>query len=255
MLEVRGLTKKYRNRAVVDHVSFSVPPGEVTGYLGPNGSGKSTTVKMLAGLLPPTTGQILWNGADIRHDLIGFKRRLGYVPEEAFVYPHLTGLEQLELIGRLRQLPERQVQRRAHELLRLLWLHEHRYTPISSYSKGMKQRVLIAAALLHDPDLLIFDEPLSGLDISSALLLHELIAELARVGKTILYISHVLEVTEKVCSRVIMLYRGCIVANDEVGRLRDLMQLPSLEDIFRQLARQEDVGAAAREIAAVLRES
>jgi ABC-2 type transport system ATP-binding protein len=255
MLEVRGLTKKYRNRAVVDHVSFSVPPGEVTGYLGPNGSGKSTTVKMLAGLLPPTTGQILWNGADIRHDLIGFKRRLGYVPEEAFVYPHLTGLEQLELIGRLRQLPERQVQRRAHELLRLLWLHEHRYTPISSYSKGMKQRVLIAAALLHDPDLLIFDEPLSGLDISSALLLHELIAELARVGKTILYISHVLEVTEKVCSRVIMLYRGRIVANDEVGRLRDLMQLPSLEDIFRQLARQEDVGAAAREIAAVLRES
>jgi ABC-2 type transport system ATP-binding protein len=255
MLEVRALTKKYRNRAVVDRVSFTVPPGEVTGYLGPNGSGKSTTVKMLAGLLPPTSGQILWNGRDIRHDLIGFKRILGYVPEEAFVYPHLTGLEQLELIGRLRELPERQVQRRAQELLRLLWLHEHRYTPISAYSKGMKQRVLIAAALLHDPDLLIFDEPLSGLDVSSAMLLHELIAELAKLGKTILYISHVLEVTEKVCARVIMLYQGKIVANDEVGRLRDLMQLPSLEEIFRQLARQEDVGGAAREIAAVLRET
>jgi ABC-2 type transport system ATP-binding protein len=255
MLEVRHLTKKYRNRAVVDHVSFTVPPGEVTGYLGPNGSGKSTTVKMLAGLLPPTNGQILWDGHDIRQDLIGFKRRLGYVPEEAFVYPHLTGLEHLELIGRLRQLPERQVQRKAGELLRLLWLHEHRYTPISSYSKGMKQRVLIAGALLHDPDLLIFDEPLSGLDIASAMLLHELIAELSRHGKTIMYISHVLEVTEKVCSRVIMLYQGKIVANDEVGRLRDLMQLPSLEEIFRQLARQEDVGATAREIAAVLRES
>jgi ABC-2 type transport system ATP-binding protein len=134
MLEVRDLTKKYRNRAVVDHVSFTVPPGKVTGYLGPNGSGKSTTVKMLAGLLPPTYGQILWDGNDIRLDLIGFKRRLGYVPEEAFVYPHLTGLEHLELIGRLRQLPERQVQRKAGELLRLLWLHEHRYTPISSYS-------------------------------------------------------------------------------------------------------------------------
>jgi ABC-2 type transport system ATP-binding protein len=147
------------------------------------------------------------------------------------------------------------VQRRAQELLRLLWLHEHRYTPISAYSKGMKQRVLIAAALLHDPDLLIFDEPLSGLDVSSAMLLHELIAELAKLGKTILYISHVLEVTEKVCARVIMLYQGKIVANDEVGRLRDLMQLPSLEEIFRQLARQEDVGGAAREIAAVLRET
>src|SRR6516162_327973 len=255
MLDVRGLTKKYRNRAVVDHVTFAVPPGQVTGYLGPNGSGKSTTVKMLTGLLPASSGQILWDGADIRHDLIGFKRRLGYVPEEAFVYPHLTGLEHLELIGRLRQLPERLVSRKAEELLRLLWLHEHRFTPISSYSKGMKQRVLIAGALLHNPDLLIFDEPLSGLDIASAMLLHELIAELARQRKTILYISHVLEVTEKVCSRVIMLYQGKIVANDEVGRLRELMHLPSLEEIFRQLARQDDVGAAAREIAAVIREA
>jgi ABC-2 type transport system ATP-binding protein len=255
MLDVRGLTKKYRNRAVVDHVTFTVPPGQVTGYLGPNGSGKSTTVKMLAGLLPATSGQILWDGSDIRHDLIGFKRRLGYVPEEAFVYSHLSGLEHLELMGRLRQLPEAQVQRKALELLRLLWLYEHRYTPISSYSKGMKQRVLIAGALLHDPDLLIFDEPLSGLDIASAMLLHELIAELARHGKTILYISHVLEVTEKVCSRVIMLYQGKIVANDEVGRLRDLMHLPSLEQIFRQLAKQEDVGESARQIVSVMQEA
>jgi ABC-2 type transport system ATP-binding protein len=255
VLEVRGLTKKYRHRAVVDHVTFTVPPGTVTGYLGPNGSGKSTTVKMLAGLVPATSGQILWDGAEIRQDLVAFKRRLGYVPEEAHVYPHLTGLEYLELIGRLRQLPESLVERKANELLRLLWLHEHRHSPISSYSKGMKQRVLIGGALLHDPDLLIFDEPLSGLDIASALLLHEIIAELARHGKTIMYISHVLEVTEKVCSRVIMLYQGKVVANDEVGRLRELMQLPSLELIFRQLARQEDVGAAAREIVAVMQEA
>ena len=183
MLDVRGLTKKYRNRAVVDHVTFTVPPGQVTGYLGPNGRGKSTTVKMLAGLLPATSGQILWDGDDIRHDLIGFKRRLGYVPEEAYVYPHLTGLEHLELIGRLRRLPEAQVQRKPVELLRLLWLHEHRYTPISSYSKGMKQRVLIAGALLHDPDLLIFDEPLTGSISPPRMLLHELIAELARAGQ------------------------------------------------------------------------
>ena len=255
MLDVRGLTKKYRHHAVVDHVTFTVPPGAVTGYLGPNGSGKSTTVKMLAGLVPATSGQILWHGNDIRHDLIAFKRVLGYVPEEAYVYPHLTGLEHLELIGRLRQLPEHLVERKAHELLRLLWLHEHRHSPISSYSKGMRQRVLIAGALLHDPDLIIFDEPLNGLDVASALLLHELIAELARNGKTILYISHVLEVTEKVCSRVIMLYEGRIVANDEVGRLRDLMHLPSLEQIFRQLARQENVSANAREMVAVIQES
>lgn len=255
MLDVRGLTKKYRNRAVVDHVTFTAPPGQVTGYLGPNGSGKSTTVKMLAGLLPATSGQILWDGHETRQDLIAFKRKLGYVPEEAFVYPHLTGLEYLQLIGRLRQLPERLVERKAGELLRLMWLHEARYSPISAYSKGMKQRVLLASALLHDPDLIILDEPLNGLDISSALMLHELIAELARQGKTILYISHVLEVTEKVCSRVIILYRGQVVANDEVGRLRDLMHLPSLEEIFRQLAKEEDVGATARQIAAVIREA
>ncbi len=255
MLEVHGLTKKYRHRAVVDHVTFAVPPGQVTGYLGPNGSGKSTTVKMLTGLLAPTGGRILWNGEDIRQNLIAFKRRLGYVPEEAYLYPHLTGLEYLQLIGRLREMPEPLVERKANELLRLLWLQEHRYGPISSYSKGMKQRVLIASALLHNPDLLILDEPLSGLDIASALLLHELIAEMARQGKTILYISHVLEVTEKVCARVIMLYQGKVVANDEVGRLRELMHLPSLEQIFRQLARQEDVGAVAREMVSVIREA
>ena len=180
---------------------------------------------------------------------------MGYVPEEAYVYPHLTGLEQLELIGRLRQLPERFVTRKANELLRLLWLYDYRFAPISSYSKGMKQRVLIAGALLHDPDLLIFDEPLSGLDVSSAMLLHEIIAELARNGKTIMYISHVLEITENVCSRVVMLYQGKVVANDEVGRLRDLMHLPSLGQIFSQLARQEDVGGAARDIVAVMQEA
>src|SRR3954453_6000717 len=163
MLDVRGLTKKDRNRAVVDQVTFTVPPGQVTGYLGPNGSGKWTTVKMLAGLLPATSGQILWNGSAIRPDRGGVKRQLGYVPEEAFVYPHLSGLEYLQLIGRLRQLPESLVERKSNELLRLLWLEEPRFSPISAYSKGMKQRVLIAGALLHAPDLLILDEPLSGL--------------------------------------------------------------------------------------------
>jgi ABC-2 type transport system ATP-binding protein len=255
LIDFQNITVQRGENVVLDGVTLSIAQGEHIAILGPNGSGKSTTVKMLAGLLQPTFGQILWNGSDIRLDLIAFKRRLGYVPEEAFVYPHLTGLEYLELIGRLRQLPERMVSRKANEMLRLLWLHEYRYTPISSYSKGMKQRVLIAGALLHDPDVLILDEPLSGLDIASAMMLHELVAELARHGKTILYISHVLEVTEKVCSRVIMLYQGKIVANDEVGRLRDLMQLPSLEQIFRQLAKQEDVGAAARELVAVMQEA
>jgi ABC-2 type transport system ATP-binding protein len=253
MLEIKGLTKYYRNIPVVNDVSFTVQPGEVTGYLGPNGSGKSTTVKMITSLLEPTTGKVLLDGRDIRDDLTAFKRRLGYVPEEAILYSYLTGLEYLELIGRLRSLPEPVVNRKANELLELFSLHPYRHAPISAYSKGMKQRALIAAALLHNPDVLILDEPLSGIDVTSALLFKHLLSELARQGKMILYISHVLEVVEKVCARVIILYRGHVMADDSVEHLRDLMDLPSLEEIFSQLIEQRDLEAVARDIVTVMR--
>src|SRR5215471_16586399 len=248
-LEVRRLTKQYRRVPVVDRVSFTVTSGEVTGYLGPNGSGKSTTVKMLTGLVEPTQGEILFDGFDVRHDLIAFKRILGYVPEEAHVYPSLTGMEYLQLMGRLRELPERIVNQKANDLLKLFSLYLHRHAPLASYSKGMKQRVLISAALLHDPDVLIFDEPLSGLDVSSALLFKHLVAELASRGKIILYISHVLEVVERICAKVIIIYKGQIKAEDRVGHLRDLMHLPSLEEIFTQLVQHEDMEAVAKDSA------
>ena len=234
---------------MVNEVSFSVKPGEVTGYLGPNGSGKSTTVKMLTGLVEPTTGQILLDGVDVRRDFIGFKRRLGYVPEEAHVYPALSGLEYLQLMGRLREPPEHEVNEKASDLLKLFSLQLHRHAPLASYSKGMKQRVLISAALLHDPDILIFDEPLSGLDVSSVLLFKHLVAELASRGKIILYISHVLEVVERICAKVIIIYQGQIKAEDRVDRLRDLMHVPSLEEIFTQLVQHEDMEAVANDIA------
>lgn len=253
MLAVEGLTKYYRTTAAVDHVSFVIRPGEVTGYLGPNGSGKSTTVKMLTGLLEPSSGKVFFDGKNIRDDLVGYKRRLGYVPEEALLYPYLTGLEYLELVGRLRALPEAQVARKANELLRLFSLYDFRYAPISAYSKGMRQRVLISAALLHDPDLLILDEPLSGMDVSSGLLFKHLLEELAQRGKTILYISHVLDVVEKVCARVIILYHGKVRADDSVDHLRDLMRLPSLEEIFTELVEHQDMQATARDIVEVMR--
>ncbi len=251
-LEVQGLTKRYRRVPVVNEVSFNVNAGEITGYLGPNGSGKSTTVKMLAGLVEPTAGKILLDGFDVRHDFIGFKRRLGYVPEEAHVYPALSGMEYLQLMGRLRELPERVVNEKATDLLKLFSLYLNRHAPLASYSKGMKQRVLISAALLHDPDVLIFDEPLSGLDVSSSLLFKHLVAELAARGKIILYISHVLEVVERICAKVIIIYKGEIKAEDSVGRLRDLMHLPSLEEIFTQLVQHEDMEAVARDIAGAI---
>ena len=253
MLEIQGLTKYYRNTAVVDNVSFTVRPGEVTGYLGPNGSGKSTTVKMITSLLEPSRGCVLLDGQDIRKDPVAFKRRLGYVPEEPILYSYLTGLEYLQLMGRLRSLPPALVDKKANELLDLFALYSYRHSPISSYSKGMKQRVLISAALLHDPDVLILDEPLSGIDVTSAQLFRYLLTELANRGKIILYISHVLEVVEKVCAQVVIIYRGKIQAADSVERLRDLMNLPSLVEIFAQLAEERDLQQVARDIAGVMK--
>jgi ABC-2 type transport system ATP-binding protein len=252
MLEVRDLTKRFGGQTVVDHVTFTVRPGEITGYLGPNGSGKSTTVKMMTGLLHPTEGLILFNGRNIRDDATGFKQRLGYVPEEPNLYGHLTGLEYLQLAGGLRGLPEDRVLQKSNQLLELLSLRDARWVPISAYSKGMKQRVLIAAALLHDPDVLIFDEAQSGLDIANSLLFRHLLGTLAARGKVILYISHVLELVEKICEHIIVIDRGRIVADDSVSRLRDLMHLPNLEGIFTQLVEQHDMQSRAREIASAI---
>jgi ABC-2 type transport system ATP-binding protein len=249
MLKIQNLTKYYRNIAVVNDVSFAVQAGEVTGYLGPNGSGKSTTVKIITGLIEASSGKVLLDGKDIRDDLIGFKRRLGYVPEEAILYSYLTGLEYLQLMGCLRGMGPSETDRKANDLLELFSLHPHRHAPISTYSKGMKQRVLISAALLHDPDVLILDEPLSGIDVTSALLFKHLLNELARRGKTILYISHVLEVVEKVCARVVILYRGRVLANDSVERVRGM---ESLEEVFAQLVEHRDLESVARDIAAAV---
>ena len=248
MLEVRELTKRYHRVPAVDRISFTLQPGSVSGYLGPNGSGKSTTVKMITGLLEPSEGHILFDGRDIQHHLIEFRKRLGYVPEEPYLYPYMSGREYLQLVGRLRSIPQPVVDRKVDDLLALFGLERHRHAAISSYSKGMKQKILITAALLHNPDLLIFDEPLSGLDVTSMLVFRSVVQALGRAGKMILYSSHVLEVVEKVCSSVIILHRGRIMANDRVERLRDLMKLPSLEDIFRQLVLQEDTERIARDI-------
>lgn len=252
MLQAVGLTKRYRNIPVVNDVSFQVCPGVVTGYLGPNGSGKSTTVKMITGLIEPSAGHVLLDGVDIRRDMTAFRRRLGYVPEEAVVYTYLTGLEYLQLIGRLRDLDEQRLYRKANDLLELFGLHPHRHAAIATYSKGMKQRILISAALLHNPDILILDEPLSGMDVTSAQLFRHLLGELAGQGKTILYISHVLEVVEKVCGCVIVIHRGRILANDSVEHLRDGMNMQSLGDIFAELTEERDLKAVARDIMSAL---
>ncbi len=253
MLELRHVTKRYRGIPAVDDISLRLEAGEVLGYLGPNGAGKSTTVKMITGMLEPTHGQILFRRRSIYENLPAYRARLGYVPEEAQVYTHLSGLEYLQLVGRLRAMPERVIDRKARALLDIFGLKAAVEGPISDYSKGMKQRVLLSAALLHDPDLIVFDEPLSGLDAVTARLFKDLLVALRREGKAVLYISHVLEVVEQVCDRVIILARGKVIADASPHELTQMTSQPTLEGVFAQMVQQTDTGGLAELLVDVMR--
>ena len=252
MLEATHLVKRFFGVTAVDDVSFGVRPGDILGYLGPNGSGKTMTASMLTGLLNPTSGTVSFDGRDIATDMVGYHRRLGYVPEEPHLYPFLSGREYLQLIGRLRELPAPLVETKIDAFLTLFGIRDAAEQSISAYSKGMKQKVLISAALLHDPDVLIFDEPESGLDVTAALVLRHLVRTLAGRGKAILYSSHIMEIVEKVCTKVIILHRGRIVADDSVERLRELRSQRSLEQVFSELVLRADPERTARDIAEVV---
>lgn len=253
MLELRHVCKRFKGIVAVDDVSFSARASEITGYLGPNGSGKSTTMKMITGLMETTSGQVLFKGERIERDLIAYKRRIGYVPEEPYLYSHLSGLEYLTMVAQLRNLPARPTIHCIDGLLRLFSLYGDRHTAIAAYSKGMRQKILLSAALLHNPDLLLLDEPFSGLDVGTGLVLRSLIQELATRGKAVLFSSHELETVERVCSHVVILNKGKIVADDSIERLRTLMAVPTLEGIFSQLAVEQDTAAISREIADLIR--
>lgn len=252
MIEIKEITKKYQVYPAVNKVSFSVKPGEVLGYLGPNGAGKTTTIKMLAGLLEPTDGKIYFQGSDIRNNLYDYKKKIGYVPENSEIYPHLSAFDYLLLVGRLRYINDIVLKNNIEQLMVLFGLETEMHQKIASFSKGMIQKVLIASALIHDPDILLLDEPLSGLDVTTGLVIKSLVEKLAEEGKTIIYSSHILEVVEKLCRRVIIIHKGKVVADDSVDNLRDLMKLPSLEKIFNQLVVKEDTEKIARDIINVI---
>jgi len=251
MLEADRLVKRFFGITVVDNVSFCVRAGEVVGYLGPNGSGKTTTAKMLTGLIETSSGWVRFQNRSIADDLIAFRRRLGYVPEEPHLYSFQSGREYLELVTRLRELPA-SVEPKIDALLELFGLSAAANQPIASYSKGMKQKILIIAALVHDPDVLVFDEPDSGLDVTTTLILRHLVRALAQQGKAILYSSHILELVEKLCDRVIVLHRGRVVADDSVAALRSLKTSRSLEEVFAQLVLNVDPERTAQDIAAIV---
>lgn len=252
MLEVQHLFRSFRTIPAVQDVSFRVGKGEVVGFLGPNGAGKSTTVKIITGMLRPDEGKVLFEGRNIRDDMVAYRATLGYVPEEAHLYSYLSALEYLQLVGRLRGMGEALIQAKATRMLKLLNLGSWQHSPVSSYSKGMRQRVLIASALLHNPMVLIFDEPLSGLDVASARLFKDLLHMLASQGKAVLYISHVLETVEQVCDRVVVIGKGRVLADASPGQLTSLMRLPNLESVFAQLVEQQDTRMVAQSIVEVM---
>jgi ABC-2 type transport system ATP-binding protein len=250
MLEARTLSKWYGAIRAVSDVSFTLAAGEVLGYLGPNGSGKTTTVGMLTGLVDPSGGAVLFQGGNIADDPIEYRRHVGYVPEEPHLYGYLSGIEYLQLVADLRDLDARVSRKRIAALLELFGLEPQAQAALSSYSKGMRQKILISAALLHDPSLLIFDEPVSGLDATSALVFRHLLEELARSGKAVLYCSHELDAVEKTCSRVLVLHHGRVVAHDTVERLRGTLSKGSLEEVFQQLVSEIDPARTARDLVA-----
>jgi ABC-2 type transport system ATP-binding protein len=252
MLEARGLTKCYASIPAVNNISFSLRPGEVLGYLGPNGSGKSTTVKMITGLMEPSRGQVLFRGRNIKDDLPAYKALLGYVPEDALLYPYLTGWEYLEFVGTLRGMEPKLLRKRADALLELFILFPYRHATIASYSKGMRQRVLLIAALMHDPEVLIFDEPLSGLDVTSAMIFRKVVKSLSDAGKMIFYCSHVLEVVEKLCTHLVILSKGNLAAHGSVSEVRRMTGLETLEDSFSQLVEEQDAEQIAHDIVEVM---
>jgi ABC-2 type transport system ATP-binding protein len=252
MLCVHDLTKRYGGLVAVEHVSFEVRPGEVFGLLGPNGSGKSTTVKILMGLLEPSHGRVELDGRDALADLQAYKILLGYVPEEAHLYTYLTGPEYLQLVGRLRNIPEALLNEKIDRFLELLGIYDDRYQTLSSYSKGMRQKILIAAAVLHNPRIVMLDEPFSGLDVSAARVLKAFVRSLAAEGKMVVFSSHVLEVVEQVCTRVVILKDGHIVGHGSVDNLRNTLKLPSLDAVFATLVKEDDVDTRSAALVAAM---
>jgi len=247
MLEARGLSKRYGGFLALDRVDFQVRRGEILGYLGPNGSGKSTTVNMVVGLIDPSGGSLWIDGSPVADDPIGYKRRIGYVTEEPHLYTHLTAVEYLTLVGRLRGLPDRVLSAKIPALLQLLLLWESRYATMAAFSKGMRQRVLFASALMHNPDLLVLDEPFSGLDVTASLLFRTLLRMYAAAGRMVLFSTHRFDMVEKLCSRVVILSKGRIAAEHDMATFHSHGSR-SLEDVFVQTTGQDDFTPVARQI-------
>jgi ABC-2 type transport system ATP-binding protein len=253
VLLVEGLKKSFDKKAVLKDIHFKVYPGQIIGYIGPNGAGKSTTVKIFLGMLEKDSGQIHMFGQPLQKGEWKYKHRIGYVPEQSEVYENLTASEYLEFVGGMYGMTPEEIDEKALALLDLFGIGQSYHSRIASYSKGMRQKLLIIAAMIHDPDILFLDEPLSGLDANSVMVFKEILARLKARGKTIFYSSHIMEVVEKLSDRILLLSNGEIVADGTFEDLRAKSAEGSLQDIFNQLTGFNEHAEIAEKFDAILK--
>jgi ABC-2 type transport system ATP-binding protein len=235
IIEIKDLNMSYGDNHVLKGVDMTIYPGQIIGYIGPNGAGKSTTVKIMLGLIDSYGGDVSIFGKDIRQDPTAYKKRIGYVPESGEIYDSLTAREYLTFIGSLYQIDEETIENRGSELTKIFGIYENFDSRIASYSKGMKQKLMIISSMIHNPDILFLDEPISGLDANSVIVFKEILKGLALRGKTIFYSSHIMEVVEKLSDRIILLNAGVIAANGSFEELQSSSFDGSLQDIFNKV--------------------
>ncbi len=244
IIQIRNLSKRYGKNLVLNQINFEVGAGQIIGYIGPNGAGKSTTVRILTGLDGDFEGDVLVNGIDVRKDPLAVKKIVGYIPETTEIYDVLTPMEYLDLIGKLHGMTEEQITERATNMLNHFGLGDHLKERMDTFSKGMRQKVLIISGLIHNPQIIFMDEPLSGLDANTVIMVKEIISKLSEEGKTIFYSSHMMDIVEKVSDRIVLLNKGEIIAD---GSFNDLKKQSgeTLENLFAQLTGDQDHGTKA----------
>jgi len=251
IITIRQLTKVYGEKRVLSDINLDIYPGQIIGYIGPNGAGKSTTVKILTGIITDYEGDVIIDGKLLRDNVLHIKGITGYVPELAELYDLLTPHEYLTFIGKLHHMPDALIRERSEKMLISFGLAENMHQRMDSFSKGMRQKVLLTSGLLHNPRIVILDEPLSGLDANAVIMVKELLQMLKAEGKTIFYCSHMMDVVEKVSDRIVLIDGGRIIADGTIGELRGSGS-QSLEDIFAQLTSRDVPGSRASELAAAL---
>jgi ABC-2 type transport system ATP-binding protein len=237
MIEIINLTKRYGNITAISNLNLTIPSGQFFGFLGPNGAGKTTTIKTIVGLLKPTTGTVKIQGIDIQQNPIQAKRLFGFIPDKPFIYEKLTGREFLQFVAGLYEVNDRAVNDRIDQLLDMFELTDWKDELVESYSHGMRQKIVMSAALIHQPQVLVVDEPMVGLDPKGARQVKQIFKELCAKGMTIFMSTHTLEIAEQTCDYIAIIQKGTIIAQGTIGELRIIAQtgFTSLEDIFLEL--------------------